>query len=196
MKWDTDLVDKLKKYCLINSSNILKKPQSNLLVRQMAEEACSEVLMKLWKSYTKGKLGLERQNDNFYFISCKMSCHNVIIFANRKKRKVWKDTNNISLDKCLDDTDIELELEDKGDKLLNDKIEEDEIADKKLKFLVDVMRKNKYLSEFDLEIFVWKFVEGKSYKEIEKDTGVTYSKLSRAAARIKAVIEWEIKNSF
>ena len=188
IEFTEELINKLKNYCQINAINILNLKSSNRNVLFFAEEALSELLLAWHKKNLKDSFNKNNFTDNYYFISCKNFVYNQINKQNAKKRLSYLDTDNLSLDKEYDDINLELELESEENKF--EKIEEERQKEMKIKFIVDILEKNKWINEFDKSIFIWYFIEGRNLTDFQKKYGVDYKKIGLSKRKIINIINY------
>ena len=194
MKLDitTKLVEQVRDYTQIIATDLTGGEGGSNKALFIAEEALSELLLGWHKKNLRDDWKESNFTDNFFFISAKNAVRNIITREDRIKRHIWKDTGNLSLDKNLEG-DMLFELEDKNPQELLHIINNDAEVKKQLEFIVETLENSKFITEFDLEVFLKCYVEGQFIKTFVAENNVSYKKVSNSKAKVRNVLNYYYK---
>lgn len=184
IKFNQELWDKVMEYCLITASGVLANGSGQQRCIAISEEATSGVILRLYNNPPE----IEKDLDGYLFIAAKNAVYGVIKkHLGAKKRDIWKDSGNIGLDIPYN-RNISLELPDYSDIEMAAKLDYDEDMDNKVQLIINTLQENEWISEFDIEVFVMRFIDNMYIKDIAKVLGSTYQKVQRSSSKVKNIL--------
>lgn len=186
-KINQELIDDMHKWSKIIAEERIGASRKALFI---AEETVSILLRKI----AEGKIEHYKLTNDFIFVALKNGLINEIKRYNEtNKRRSYNDYNNIQLNDSYEN--MELELEDVSIYELKEKIEEEEEINKKIAHITKIMLKNRWIEEQDIEIFINRYIHGKTAKEFKDEMNISTSKIYIRSKRIKNVLNYLYKKN-
>ena len=192
VEFTQELIDKLKHYCKVNAINILRAGKDNNKVKYYTEDALSDLMDKWTNKNNRGGWDKKNFTDNFYFISCKNFVLNSMKREETFKHKVINDFDNVPLDYYrLSEEDGILPFQMVGYDL-NDPTakEKDAKMQERLEFVASVLTENEWINQFDTDLFVFHFIEGKTLKEFKDEYPANYRTIGQSKKKIINIINY------
>ena len=172
-------LDKIKESTLIYAESRSHKGSRKALY--LSEQATSDLCLR-WASNPPKDV---KSVDDFIFISSKNAVIDVILREKAQKRVVYSDNGNLNLSE--DYEGMTLEIADEG---IEEKIEEEARMDQKIQVIIDTILENKWVEEVDKDIFIEKYINGKTITAIAEQIGLSTKRVSRRLSKIKNILNY------